>query len=165
MGYFAASSNSDLAAEMMNELQVLKWITELSPIMIMLMIFLKNLLACAVSVFLGLGLGIMPLIVIISNGFLLGVVSYEVIEKNGLPYLVAGILPHGFIELPTVMLSTALGFRLGYLLAISLLGEKANLAGEIKISMTFFLRWIIPLLFVAAFIETFITPIAISVIK
>lgn len=165
MGYFAASSNSDLAAEMMNEFQVLKWIMELPPTMIMLMIFLKNLLACAVSIFLGLGLGIIPLLVIISNGYLLGVVSYEVVEKNGLPYLVAGILPHGLIELPTVMLSTALGFRLGYLLAISLLGKKANLAGEIKISMIFFLRWIIPLLFLAAFIETFITPIAISVIK
>jgi stage II sporulation protein M len=165
IGYSAASENSELATEMMKELEVLKWIMDLPSLMIMLVIFLKNLLACTISIFLGLGLGIVPLLVIISNGFLLGAVSYGVIQKEGLPFLLAGILPHGIVELPTVMLSTALGFRLGYLLATSILGEKANIGDEIRISTIVLFRWIIPLLFLAAFIETFITPIAISVVR
>ena len=165
MGYSAASENSEVATELMKELEVLKWIMDLPSIMIMLVIFLKNLLACTISIFFGLGLGIVPLLVLLSNGFLLGAVSYGVIQKEGFPFLLAGILPHGIVELSTVMLSTALGFRLGYLLAISILGEKSNIGGEIKISTIFLLRWIIPLLFLAAFIETFITPIIISVVK
>jgi stage II sporulation protein M len=165
MGYSAASENSEIATELMKELEVLKWIMELPSIMIMLVIFLKNLLACTISIFLGLGLGIIPLLVILSNGFLLGAVSYGVIQKEGFAFLLAGILPHGIVELPTVMLSTALGFRLGYLLAISILGEKANIGDEIKIATIVLFRWIIPLLFLAAFIETFITPIIISVVK
>jgi stage II sporulation protein M len=106
-----------------------------------------------------------PLLVVISNGFLLGVVAYGVLNKEGFPFLLAGILPHGIIELPTVLVSIAIGFRLGYLLAIALLGEKPDLVGETRTAIHILIHLIMPLLLLAAFIETFITPIAISVVK
>ncbi|MDD1752499.1 MAG: stage II sporulation protein M [Methanotrichaceae archaeon] len=165
MGYLAASSNSELAMEMTKELELLKWIMSLPSFMIMTVIFLKNLLACAMSVLFGLGLGIVPFLVVTSNGFLLGVVAYGVLNKEGFLFLLAGILPHGIIELPTVLVSIAIGFRLGYLLTIAILGEKPDLIGEIRTAVHILIRFIMPLLLLAAFTETYITPIALSVVK
>ncbi|HSD57082.1 MAG TPA: stage II sporulation protein M [Methanotrichaceae archaeon] len=164
MGYVAAGSNSELASSMLDELEMLKWIMDQPPFMIMIIIFLKNSLACAMSVLLGLGLGLLPLLIVVTNGFMLGVVSYNVIQKAGPLYLLAGILPHGIVELPVVLISIGLGFRLGYLVALSVLGEKADLVEETKIAVRLLLLKLMPLLFLAAFIETFITPQAISVV-
>jgi stage II sporulation protein M len=165
MGYYAAEFNPALADEWLKELDALKWILGQPPVIIMVIIFLKNFLASIMSALLGLGLGIMPLIVDITNGFMLGLVSYGVLQKEGLLYLLAGILPHGIIELPTVLVSIGLGFRLGYLLILSVLGERVDLRGEMKTAVRILIRWIMPLLLIAAAIETFITPIAISVVK
>jgi stage II sporulation protein M len=164
MGYVAAEANSDLATSWMNELEMFKWIMSLHPILIMLAIFLKNLIACAMSVLLGLGFGLVPLLVLTSNGFMIGVVSYFIIHKQGVLYLLAGIVPHGIIELPTILLGISIGLRLGYLLVLTLLGEKADLAGETRTAFHFLVRWFLPLLLLAAAIETFITPFAISVV-
>lgn len=164
MGYFAAAADSELADGWMKELEMLKWIMGLHPILIMLAIFLKNLTACAMSVLLGLGFGLVPLLVLTSNGIMIGIVSYVIIHKQGVLYLLAGIAPHGIIELPTILLGISMGFRLGYLLAFTLLGEKVDLAGETRVAIHFLVKWFVPLLFLAAAIETFITPIAISVV-
>lgn len=164
MGYVAAGLNSQVAEEWMAQLDMLKWITELPPVLIMVVIFLKNFLACAMSVLMGLGLGLVPLLVVTSNGFLLGIVSYETIQKAGVLYLMAGILPHGIIELPVVLLSIAVGFRLGYLVAQSIMGESADLTRETRTAVHLLLFRFMPLLLLAAFIETFITPLAISVV-
>jgi len=165
MGYYETENNPELASSWLQELQMLKWIMSLPAILIMIIIFLKNFLACVMSVLLGLGLGIIPFLVATSNGFLLGIVSYGVLHKQGPLYLLAGILPHGIIELPTVLVCIALGIRLGHLLALSILGEKTDLAGEARKAARFLYRWAMPLLLLAAFIETFITPIAISVVS
>ena len=164
MGYFAAASNSEIAETWMQELEMFKWIMSLNPLLIMLAIFLKNFVACAMSVLLGLGFGLVPLLVLTSNGFMIGVVSYSIIHKQGVLYLLAGIAPHGIIELPTILLGISLGFRLGYLLVLTILGEEVDLAGETRIAVHLLVRWFLPLLLLAAAIETFITPFAISVV-
>ncbi len=164
MGYFAAAVDPEIATNWTKELEMLKWIMDLPPVLIMMIIFLKNLLSCAMSILLGIGLGLVPLLVATSNGFLLGIVSYGVIQKTGTLYLLAGILPHGIIELPVVFLSIALGFRLGYLLALTIAKDKTDLTCETRRAIHFLLSWVMPLLFVAAAIETFITPIVISVV-
>ena len=164
MGYFAAAVDPDMASNWTKELEMLKWILDQPPILIMIIIFLKNLLASAMAMLLGLGLGLIPLLVVTSNGFLLGIVGYAAVQKVGILFLAAGILPHGIIELPVVLISIAIGFRLGYLLALTLAKEKADLSGEIRMAIHFLGRIVAPLLFLAAAIETFITPIAISVV-
>jgi len=98
-GFAAADHNPSIAEEWLKELEMLKWITDLPPLMILILIFAKNLLACAMAVLLGVGAGIVPLLVAVSNGILVGMVSYQVIHKEGVLYLLAGILPHGIVEL------------------------------------------------------------------
>lgn len=164
LGYFAAAADSELAATWTQELEMFKWIMGLHPLLIMLAIFLKNFVACAMSVLLGLGFGLVPLLVLTTNGFMIGVVSYSIIHKQGLLYLFAGIVPHGIIELPTILLGISIGFRLGYLLVLTILGEKGDLAGETRIAIHFLVRWFLPLLFLAAAIETFITPFVLSMV-
>jgi len=164
MGYYAAAIDPELASNWTKELEMLKWILDQPPILIMMIIFLKNLLASAMAMLLGLGLGLIPLMVVTSNGFLLGIVGYAAVQKAGFLFLAAGILPHGIIELPVVLVSIAIGFRLGYLLALTLAKEKVDLSGETRMAIHFLWRWVAPLLFLAAAIETFITPIAISVV-
>jgi stage II sporulation protein M len=164
MGYFAAAVDPELASNWTKELEMLRWILDQPPILIMMIIFLKNLLASAMAMLLGLGLGLIPLLVVTSNGFLLGIVGYAAVQKAGMLFLAAGILPHGIIELPVVLVSIAIGFRLGYLLALTLAKEKADISGEIRMAFYFLWRYVAPLLFLAAAIETFITPIVISVV-
>jgi len=164
MGYYAAAVDPELASNWTKELEMLKWILDQPPILIMIIIFLKNLLASAMAMLLGLGLGLIPLMVVTSNGFLLGIVGYAAVQKAGFLFLAAGILPHGIIELPVVLVSIAIGFRLGYLLALTLAKEKVDISGETRMAIHFLWRWVAPLLFLAAAIETFITPIAISVV-
>ena len=164
MGYWAAGADPDLASQWRAELDALRWILEQPPLIIMIIIFLKNLLASAMAMLLGLGLGIIPLLVATSNGFLLGVVAHGAVQQCGPLFLAAGILPHGILELPAVLVSIAIGFRLGYLLALILAREKADLAGETRIAVRLLWRYITPILFLAAIIETFITPLAISVV-
>ena len=164
MGYFAAAVDPELASTWTKELEMLRWILDQPPFLIMMIIFLKNLLASAMAMLLGLGLGLVPLMVVTSNGFLLGIVGYAAVQKAGMLFLLAGILPHGIIELPVVLISIAIGFRLGYLLALTLAKEKADLSGETRMAVHFLVRAVAPLLFLAAAIETFITPIAISVV-
>lgn len=164
MGYYAAAVDPELASQWTKELENLKWIMDQPPVLIMLIIFLKNLLASAMAMLLGLGLGLVPLMVVTSNGFLLGIVGYASLQKAGPLFLAAGILPHGIIELPVVLVSIAIGFRLGYLLALTLAREKADVSGETWIAIHLLKCYVVPLLFLAAAIETFITPIAISVV-
>lgn len=164
MGYYTAAVDPEFASSWTRELEMLKWIMDQPPLLIMIIIFLKNLLASSMAMLLGLGLGILPLMVVTSNGFILGIVAYEAVQKVGWLYLAAGILPHGIIELPVILVSIAIGFRLGYLLALSILREKADLSSEIKIAFHFLIRWVTPLLLLAAAIETFITPFIISVV-
>lgn len=164
MGYFAAAVDPELASNWTKELEMLKWILDQPPVLIMIIIFLKNLLASAMAMLLGLGLGLIPMLVVTSNGFLLGIVGYAALQKAGLLFLLAGILPHGVIELPVVLISIAIGFRLGYLLALTLAKERADLSGESRMAVHFLVRIVAPLLLLAAAIETFITPIAISVV-
>ena len=164
MGYYTAAVDPEFASSWTDELEMLKWIMDQPPLLIMIIIFLKNLLASSMAMLLGLGLGLLPLMVVTSNGFILGIVAYEAVQKVGWLYLAAGILPHGIIELPVVLVSIAIGFRLGYLLALSILREKADLTSEIRIAFHFLIRWVTPLLLLAAAVETFITPFIISVV-
>lgn len=115
------------------------------------LIFFNNLKASLIAVVLGLGFGIVPLGVIIINGYLIGFTSRIVAELEGLSSLWR-LLPHGIFELPAVILSVGFGIRLGFFV----LKRDKHLKKEIKDTFTFFTYIVIPLLAVAALIETFL---------
>lgn len=148
-----------------NYLDMLKesfgWIKDLHPIAIVLVIFLNNAFKSLLAIVLGAGFGIIPVIFIGGNGLLLGIVANQVTREQGALFVLAAILPHGIMEIPMVLISSALGLRLGYLMYISILGKETNIRYELVQSLRVYMRIVVPLLFVAAVVETFVTPMVV----
>ncbi len=134
------------------------WITVLDPFDRMLAIFRNNALDSLLALLLGIGFGIVPFFIIASNGFFLGMITFVYAEKAGIFFVLASILPHGIIELPMIFLSAAIGIRLGHEFLKWLRGSRSGLAAEIMRGIKFYIRIIFPLLFIAAVIESYITP-------
>jgi stage II sporulation protein M len=148
-----------------NYLDMLKesfgWIKDLHPIGIMLVIFLNNAVKSLFAIVLGAGFGIIPLIFVGGNGILLGLVANQVSREQGLLFVLAAILPHGIMEIPLVLISSGLGLRLGYLMYSSIMGKETDMRSELMQSLRIYMRIIMPLLFVSAVVETFVTPIVV----
>jgi stage II sporulation protein M len=109
----------------------------------------------------GLVAGLFPVFFVVSNGLVIGIMLEMIVEKlgtaSGAAVFAAGILPHGILELPAVLISTAIGLNLGYRALRSLLKGDGGVAAGLKDGLLIFLFWIVPMLFLAAFIETFVT--------
>lgn len=134
-------------------------ILDMHPVYIMFFIFLNNSFVGLLLVILGLVLGIAPLLIIVFNGFVVGVISRVVADEIGIFRVLLALLPHGIVELPMIFLAGGIGLRLGHQVLLSLIGKQAGVKKEIRRGIIFYFRWVVPLLFVAAVIETFITPL------
>ncbi len=159
-GYLYAASNPFESARVMQELSgELGWITDLDPVLILFVIFLNNAIKSFLVIVLGV-LVIVPIMFIVFNGYIIGIVMCESARIEGPLYVAAAILPHGIVELPMVIVSAALGTRIGMMVLLRISGKISTeeILSTIKWSMSFYFRWILPLLFVAAVIETFVTP-------
>jgi len=165
-GYGYAALNPSESERFVEELSAeLGWIRDLSPPQIFLVIFLNNAIKALLAIIFGL-LIVVPVGFIAYNGWVLGIVIYEETRTSGYLSVAAGILPHGVVELPMIILSAALGMRLGVMTFLRMKGTISNkdILFEIKRSVNFYLRWILPLLFIASLIETFITPIVLYLV-
>ncbi|HEY9204739.1 MAG TPA: stage II sporulation protein M [Candidatus Methanoperedens sp.] len=133
---------------------------ELQMIVLLSLIFFNNALKSLMAIVLGIGFGLFPLYLIIYNGKVLGFVVDIFSKQQGILFVVAAVLPHGIIEVPVVLISSGIGFRLGYVTYLSLKSGRLieGIKPELKQGMKFYFRRIVPLLFVAAIIETFVTP-------
>lgn len=78
-------------------------------------IFLNNAIKSVLIMFLGLMLGILPLFMLIANGMILGYVLSLQTNESTLSIVLKGILPHGIIEIPVILLACAYGLKLGML--------------------------------------------------
>jgi stage II sporulation protein M len=146
---------------------------DLTPWGLMLSIFKNNAIKCFLTVVLGLALGIAPLIFIVANGFIIGIVVGATLAKTSMLYVIVGIVPHGIIEMPMVLISASIGLKLGTDMVRAILSsvgsalkidalEKLDSGSkliwkDLREALLVFIFWIAPLLFIAAFLETFVT--------
>jgi stage II sporulation protein M len=135
------------------------WIKDLNPIEIMLIIFFNNAIKSLFALLLGLGLGIIPLLFIAGNGIIVSMLVDVVSRQHSVMFVAAAILPHGVIEIPMVLLSAGIGLRLGHITYMSIKGIQTDIRSELKQGILFYVRRITPMLFLAAMIETFVTPL------
>ena len=119
-------------------------------------IIVSNVINCFVTILLGTLFGIIPLVSTVTNGMTLGWFAGVALQKSCLCYIMAGGLPRGLFEIPAILLSSAIGLKLGYSLVMSLAGKK-GLIDEIKKSVRAFVFWILPGIVIAALLETFFT--------
>ncbi|MDD3246517.1 MAG: stage II sporulation protein M [Methanosarcina sp.] len=134
----------------------------MSPIFIMLGIFLNNAFVSLLFLVLGLVFGVLPVMFIAFNGYIVGVISHLVAQEKGLLFIFLALLPHGIVELPMVFLSAGIGLRLGHQVFSALIGKPTEIKKEFKEGLRFYFYWIVPLLFLAAVVEAFITPLILS---
>lgn len=78
-------------------------------------IFLNNAIKSVIIIFLGLLLGVLPLFMLVANGMILGYVLSLQTNESTLSIVLKGIVPHGIIEIPVILLACAYGLKLGML--------------------------------------------------
>ena len=123
-------------------------------------IFINNALKALFVITFGALAGVVPVLFLLVNGVTLGLVMYSSILSRGVWASLLAILPHGVLELPAVLLGTAIGLMLGKHAIRRLLGAaETTLSSELGRALRFFLSVIVPLLLVAALIETFISAV------
>lgn len=115
------------------------------------MIFSNNVYVSFLSIVFGILFGIFPIITSLSNGFIIGYVAHKAVSIEGILTLWK-LLPHGIFELPAVIISLGIGFRLG----TTLLFRTKKIKRESLKALIVFLLIITPLLIVAAIIEGFL---------
>lgn len=158
LGYAAAVSIPEVRDTIMSSVsEEVSPLKELSPLSLMLGIFVNNAVKCLLVIVLGMALGIVPAFFMLANGLILGIVIGVTMSRTSLLYVLAGTLPHGVIELPMVFISAAIGLKLGVLALKALFGKKEGLLDKVKEALLIYFIWILPLLFLAAFLETFVT--------
>ncbi|MCD4767532.1 MAG: stage II sporulation protein M [Methanosarcinales archaeon] len=159
VGYVSAYFNPDIIDELIGQFEeTYGWIAEESPIMIMLFIFANNTLNSFIAMLLGTFFGIWPVIFILVNGYFIGVVVFSSVQEYGILVVLFALLPHGIIELPMIFISASMGLKLGVLAFQKIFNIKdIRFKYELFSAIRFFVTVIVPLLFIAAIIETFIT--------
>jgi stage II sporulation protein M len=125
-----------------------------------LLLFLKNVVAVALSFALSPFLLLVPVFALFINGGLLGAVAVAAAQEKSLLFVAAAILPHGILELPAFFIgqAAALSFGVAAMLALVSRSRRAELGGNLRRNLRY-LGLSALLLLPAAFIETYITPV------
>jgi stage II sporulation protein M len=105
--------------------------------------------------------GLPPMFFAVLNGFFVGHFSYNVALDYSLGFIAAALIPHGVIEIPTILLSSAAGMGLGYAL-INRIRGRGGLRAEFGKALLLYITKIIPLLVLAAVLEVTLTPIVVA---
>jgi stage II sporulation protein M len=125
------------------------------------LIFTNNLRAVTVMLITGMFFGLVPFFSLAFNGFIVGVfLGLIFYQGHSLMYFIAGVAPHGILEIPAIIIAGAYGIKVG----LNLLAPAKeytrktqllqNLADGIKLYVL-----LVFLLVIAAAIEVGITPL------
>lgn len=163
-GYCVFSNNPEFVMDNMerfmgNILEIGKAMKNRSKLHITGLIFQNNIRALLIILFGGIFFGVISVCSIFFNGFIMGIVmALTLYNGRTILFFLAGILPHGLLEIPAVLGAGAFGLKTGLDLFFPkgkgrLDRLKANLHNSVLALGVF-----VPLLFIAAAIEAVITP-------
>ena len=153
-------SIGDLLAEDLAALQELGAMLEPFKITTAMFIFFKNTSALLFSFIFSPILCLLPILALTANGWLLSFVSVAVVKEESVALLLAGLLPHGILEIPALIMGEAAALSFGTIAIIALVSRhKRNLLlPGLKENAKYLLLACVMLL-PAAIIETYITPL------
>ncbi|RLI88555.1 MAG: hypothetical protein DRO98_03035 [Archaeoglobales archaeon] len=137
-------------------------IKKADPLVVFAFIFINNSLKALVATAAGIFFGIFPLSFIVINGYLIGLVVYVKGLELGFGKVLLYLIPHGILEIPAILLACSYGLWLGERFVKKLRAEDVNLRADFRRALDKCIKRVVPILFVAAIIETFITPIVAS---
>lgn len=127
---------------------------------IFIFIFVKNVSVVLISIAFSPIFCLLPIMALVLNGGLIGLVSTTVIQEKSLGYLLAGLLPHGIFELPALIMGEAVALSFGATVVLALFKkERGNLLLPNLRKNFRYLVIAFALLLVAAIVETYVTPL------
>jgi stage II sporulation protein M len=129
----------------------------LSPWKMFFVILLNNSAKSFAILLSGIFFGLVPLIAVAVNGYILGVAYLFASGKVGYVQAAKTVLPHGVLEIPAVILSAGYGLWLGVTFAKRI--RRRDMAGfgdQVIHAIRMFFKIAFPLFILAALIETFL---------
>jgi len=157
-GYYFANLYPSRAQDLVSLLEkIYSPILKESKFSQVLFVFLKNGFTSFLAIVLGVLFGIFPFVVLINNGEILGMLANIVFRNHSTFYFFVGILPHGIIEIPCFLVSSAIGLKIGRTVIKKVLRKEVSVVRELNYGLRFFLV-LLAFFFIAAVIETLITP-------
>jgi len=142
-----------------NILKIGKAMEDKSNLHVVGLIFQNNVKALILIIFGGIAFGILPFFGILFNGFVVGLVlAMSFYEGQSIALFLAAMLPHGILELPTILMGGAFGLKTGFDLIFPKTHSRIGLLKENLSNSLLALGILVPSLFIAAGIETLITP-------
>ena len=164
---FGAVLPGGTAGFMLEEIAALEelagMLASLPSILVALIIFIKNVFVLLLCFALSPLLCLPSILSLFLNGMILAFVAVVVSREMSVGFVLAGLLPHGIIEIPAFIMgqATALSFGAGLILALFRKERRSQLLPDLKKNLRY-LMIAIGLLLPAAFIEAYITPLLIS---
>jgi len=119
-------------------------------------IMANNMQSSFLAILLGIFLGIFPLTALVINAYVLGFVASKTVALEGFLVLWR-LLPHGIFEIPAILISIALGLRIGILLMYECISSKIKKINNLEIGVLIFLSILfLPIAFLIYIIYTFV---------
>jgi stage II sporulation protein M len=115
-------------------------------------ILLNNISTAFFGVVLGVLIGIFPVFNAFLNGYVIGFVMNRIGAEIGFGGVLLRLIPHGIFEIPALIISLGLGLRLGMFILAK--NKKKDLKYSFENALRVFLFVVVPLLIIAAIIET-----------
>jgi stage II sporulation protein M len=120
-------------------------------------ILVHNVMASLLLLASGLLYGIVPVLAVGANGFVLGVLFREVAGTLGIAKAAMQVVPHGVFEIPALLFTASYGLWLGILAVRRARGrEETPLRVQVNRAFERYFAVVFPLLVMAAAIETYL---------
>ncbi len=129
-------------------------------------LFIKNVIVLLSSFIFSPILCLLPVLALLLNGGLLSFASVIIVGQKSLAFLLAGILPHGIFEIPSMIIgeAAALSFGVAAITAIISKQRRKQLLPKLKENLKV-LMIACALLAPAAVIETYATPLLLALFQ
>ena len=129
-------------------------------------ILMNNLSTILYVIFLGVFFAFVPAYFLVINGMMIGYLASHLSGEHAAQRLIVGILPHGILELPAIVIAGAFGIRFGFLLldviiSLPVAAARSRVRHKLKLFMRSTLTLMVVLfvvLLIAAIIEVTVTP-------
>lgn len=162
LGYQLADISPNMAGLLVDQLrEKFSPLADASPLRIFGYIFVNNTLidlGMILSFFL---FGLAPFFILFSNGVMIGIVISAFGKEQGLAETTTLLIPHGILEIPAFLIAAGTGIWLSVQFAKRIFKKQA-FRDPFTMAVKVFFLVIVPLNFLAAFVETYITPLLYS---
>lgn len=165
VGWVGSSQNPQIGENLLKlfEKEVAGNVDGTNPFDMFPKLFANNLEACILLFLGGASFGILTIFIMSLNGIVIGAIMEIISKDHSALFVAAALVPHGIFEIPAFIISGALGILLAQVLISEWYGT-GDAAPAAHAYARLFIVFVLPLVFTAAAVEAFITPVIIHLV-